>query len=178
MSALERIYNQLPRPKIWRRGVATGLDFFVAWLLSALAYNTQATVQYWQISIFVIVWFGLRVAMPARNQGQSLGRWAFDLKLVDSRGRGPGLLELGKREGVLGAEALLAIVAGSNLNAGLAILMLLLPLGIDCGMAGTNARRQALHDYLGRTTVIHTLRGFSLDRKIKKMLAKNQQRMR
>lgn len=178
MSALERIYNQLPRPKIWRRGAATGLDFSVAWLLSALGINPQMTVQFLQICIFILVWFVLRVVIPSRNHGQSPGHWAFDLKLVDARGRVPGLLELSKREGLLGVAALLAIVAASNLNAGLVIFLLLLPLAIDCGMAGTNARRQALHDYLGQTTVIHTFRGFSLDRKIKRLIAQNRQRMR
>ncbi len=178
MSSIERVYNQLPRPKLWRRAAASTLDFLLAWLLSAVGINPQINVQFLQILIFVAAWLLLRVVVVARNQGQSLGHWAFDMKVVDAKGRVPSLLELSKREGLMGLGALLAIVAAENLGAGLVMLMLLAPLIVDCGWAWTDPHRQTLHDLVGKTLVVHTYRGFSLDRKIKRFVAQNRQRMR
>uniref|UniRef100_B8HWY7 RDD domain containing protein n=1 Tax=Cyanothece sp. (strain PCC 7425 / ATCC 29141) TaxID=395961 RepID=B8HWY7_CYAP4 len=178
MSNLERIYNPLPRPKPWRRGVASTLDFILTWLLSLVAINPQGTVQWGQLLLFMLGWLGLRVIVVAQNKGQSPGHWAMDMKVVDERNRVPGLLELVKRESIVGGEALLAIVALSNLQLGLVIFLLLLPLVIDSSLAWTDSERQTLHDRLSRTQVVHTYRGFSLDRKLVRFLAKQRQRMR
>jgi uncharacterized RDD family membrane protein YckC len=113
-----------------------------------------------------------------RNQGQSLGHWAMDMKVVDLRGRLPGLIELTQREGIVGVAALLSIIAFSNLGAGLVIFVLLLPLMMDCGVAWADAQFLTLHDRLSQTRIVHTLRGFSLDRKLIKIVAKYRQRVR
>jgi uncharacterized RDD family membrane protein YckC len=178
MSSLERIYNQFPIPKPWRRGVALTIDFLVAWLLSVIGIMPQMSVQIVQILVFLLAWFLLRVVVVVRNQGQSLGHWAMDMKVVDLRGRLPGLIELTQREGIVGVAALLSIIAFSNLGAGLVIFVLLLPLMMDCGVAWADAQFLTLHDRLSQTRIVHTLRGFSLDRKLIKIVAKYRQRVR
>ena len=67
--------TRFPRVPLWRRGAAFGFDFGIAWFLS-FAGGTLA------VPLFLLVWFGLRVALPIRNHGQSPGRWAFNLSLI------------------------------------------------------------------------------------------------
>ncbi|MFM6220594.1 MAG: RDD family protein, partial [Dolichospermum sp.] len=45
--------------------------------------NNQIGVQFTQIFVFIFAWLIFRVVIVYNNQGQSLGRWAFDLKLLE-----------------------------------------------------------------------------------------------
>jgi hypothetical protein len=114
----------------------------------------------------------LRVFLPGRNHGQSLGRWALDITLVELRfGRTPLLLDLLKREAVAGVGALLVAIGLSYMTPGHGMGMLLLvPLAIDCSAVSSDPfRRQAFHDRIANTMIAGTLRGFSLDIKLKRV---------
>ena len=88
--------RRFPKVPLDRRAYAFLLDFVVIWILSSFSAG------FWQVIIFSICWFGLRVVLVERNQGQSLGSWAFDMKVIDLRlRRVPGIVELSKREGIL-----------------------------------------------------------------------------
>ncbi len=161
-----------PLADLGPRSVAFAIDFSACWLGSSL-FAVGAT----QFTLFALLWFGLRVALVVRNQGQSPGHWALDLKVVEQRtGRVPGLLELSKREGValLAAWGLLAALV----NPTVFFLLVLLPL-VDGSFALQDPdRRQALHDRLAQTLVIRSRRGFSLDEKARFWLAQVRNRVR
>lgn len=170
-------YRRFPKVPIDRRAYAFLIDFVCVWLLSSFAGANFIL----QFLVFALSWFGLRVILVEKNQGQSLGSYALDMKVIDARfNKLPGVLALAKREGILGAAAFLAMI---GLNIGLlnAISMLLLisPLLADCGVALTDEERlQAFHDRVAETIVIQTRRGFSLDLRIKKIVAQIRRNMR
>ena len=162
----ELVPVQYPRVPIGRRAAALGIDFVAVGLISA-AVGTQAIAQ---AIVFLLLWFGLRVVTVSRNKGQSLGRWALDMRVIDPyHNNTPGLMELSKREGVLGIAALLALWGILNLSPAKPwSLLLFLPLAADCGLALFDPRnRQAFHDQLSGTLMVQTRRGYSLDIKIK-----------
>lgn len=172
----ETAYSRFPRVQIWRRGVAFGIDFLGVWLLSSLlAGNTFAFVV-----IFGLIWLGERVFLVYRNHGQSLGRYALDMKVLDpDLGKVPGLQILAKREAIVGCCALLAGIAFNNFLTDAGIVLLLIPLAIDCGLALSDPQgRQAIHDRLARTIIISTHRGYSLDLKVKRLVAQVRSRVR
>lgn len=160
----------LPKVSIGRRAAAFCIDTIAVGLPSLLLGNNPIV----QIIFFVILWLILRVPIVRKNKGQSLGRWALDMKIVDPRlDRTPGLQELCKREAVLGGCAALAFLGiGGLTSTNAAVLLLLLPLAIDCSVAFTDTARfpQAFHDRLGGTIVVGTRRGYSLDIKVKRLL--------
>ncbi|HEY9847700.1 MAG TPA: RDD family protein [Candidatus Caenarcaniphilales bacterium] len=174
---LEPIYNRLPKAGVWQRGYALSIDFAVVWLVSAILSANQIVVQSF---VFGLAWFGLRVVLVVNNQGQSLGRWALDMKVVEAKlGKKPGFLELSKREGIVGLGALLTIIGLSNLSRNATAVLLIIPLAVDCAVALTEPiRRQAFHDRLANTLVIYTHRGYSLDRKVRKLFAQVRRRVR
>lgn len=167
--------TRLPKGGIWQRGVALAIDFVVVWLPSILAGNQWVV----QGLVFLVGWFGLRVLLVAWNQGQSLGHWALDMKVVDPKfGKVPGLAELSKREGITGLGALLTMFALGSLGRNVGMLLLVLPLAGDCAIALTDrALRQAFHDRVAQTLVIYTHRGYSLDRKVKRWVAQIRRRV-
>lgn len=166
-------YNELPSterrfPKVPldRRAYAFLVDFITVWFLSSFFRGLIRDL------VFFVIWLILRVIIVEVNKGQSLGNWAFDIKVIDMRlPRIPGLKELVKREGILGFAALLAMV-GLNINFrnALSMLILITPLIIDCSIAlGDEEYNQAFHDRIAQTIVIQTRRGFSLDLRLKKL---------
>lgn len=160
------ISKRFPKVPIQRRAYAFLLDFVTVWFISSFV---SGIIKY---LVFIFVWFALRVILVEKNQGQSLGSWAFDMKVIDARLRRiPGLLELAKREGILGGAALLAMIGLSiNIRNGLSMLLLISPLLINCGVAlGDEEFSQAFHDRIAATVVIQTRRGFSLDLRLKKL---------
>lgn len=171
-------HTRFPRVPIWRRGIALGIDFFVVWLFSSLLGGSLPNFQVAQVVIFLLAWLSLRVFLTYGNQGQSLGRWALDMKVLDAEyARLPGLQALFKREGITGLGASSIAIALNNITLGATLL--LLPLAIDCGLALCDPElRQAFHDRIARTMVISTRRGFSLDIKVRRFLAQAQQSMR
>lgn len=168
----------LPKVSIARRAGAFCIDGIAVWLPSLLLGANPIA----QIIFFVLLWLIMRVAIVRKNKGQSLGRWALDMKIVDPRiDRTPGLQELSKREALLGICAALAFAGIGGLtstNAG--VVLLLLPLAIDCSVAFTDTARfpQAFHDRLGGTIVIGTRRGYSLDIKVRRLLDQVQSNVR
>lgn len=174
--SIEPIYTRFPKVPIERRAAAFLIDFVGVWLLSSLVGGNFV----FQSLVFILFWLGMRVVLVSRNLGQSLGGWALDMKVLDANGKIPGLLTLAKREGILGGCALLAMI---GLRIGLAnpisLLVLTAPLAADCGMAlGDSDDQQAFHDRIAKTFIIQTRRGFSLDIRLKKLVAQMKRRMK
>lgn len=167
--------RRLPRVPIERRVAAFAVDFGAAALLSAIGGASL------YIPLFILVWFGLRVVVVLKNRGQSLGRWAFDMKVVDPNYRSiPTLKELCKREAITGLGALLLLIGLVNVSPTNGwILVTPIPLLADCGVAfADDEYRQAFHDRVARTVVAQTRRGYSLDLKVKKLIAQSRQRVK
>ena len=166
-------YTRFPRVQIWRRGVAFLIDFVGVWLLSSLLGGNLPGFQFAQVAVFVLAWLGLRVLLVYRNQGQSLGRWALDMKVLDADfGRVPFLQALFKREAVTGLGAILVALALSNIATNAGAVLLMVPLAIDCSVALSDTQgRQAIHDRIAGTIMVSTRRGYSLDIKVKRLLA-------
>lgn len=156
---------RLPLAPLERRGYAYLLDFVIIWLFSSLA---QGGVR---LLIFAAGWFALRVVLVSANQGQSLGGWAFDLRVIHLKMRRlPGILELSQREGILGGASYLAMV-GLNINFanGVSFLLLVAPLFGDLIWAiAKDGLSQAFHDRVAGTVVLTSKRGFSLDLRAKR----------
>jgi uncharacterized RDD family membrane protein YckC len=173
-------HTSFPRLPIWRRGVAFGIDFFCVWLLSNLLGGSLPGFQVAQVVVFFLAWLGMRVFLVYRNQGQSLGRYALDMKVIDTRlGSVPGLQALCHREAITGFGSLLVAIALANLATNVGAVLLMVPLAIDCGIALSEPeRRQAFHDRLARTLIVPTYRGYSLDLKVKRLLAQVSRSMR
>lgn len=180
LDVVESAFSRFPKAPIWRRGIASTIDFVVVWLLSSVLAANQAGSQAVQIFVFIIAWLGLRVFLVARNQGQSLGHWALDMKVIDAKlNKVPGLSELTKREGIMGLAALLMMIALSNLLSRSALLLVsIIPLIADCAFAFTDpTRRQTFHDRLAQTIVISARRGYSLDLKVKRLFSQVRRRV-
>jgi uncharacterized RDD family membrane protein YckC len=168
---------RLVKAKLWRRSAATTLDFVLAWFISVLLGGNQPFAE---AIVFAVAWAGLRVFLVLQNQGQSPGHWALDMKVIDEEtGRVPLLEVLAKREAVLGGSALLALLAWKSLSAGPFGLLLLIPLILDCGLAFLDStQRQTFHDRWTGTTVLASLRGYSLDLKVRKLFAQARRFMK
>jgi uncharacterized RDD family membrane protein YckC len=169
------VVQQFPRVPMDRRIAAFAIDFGVASLVSLLLGGRL------YIPVYFIFWFLLRVILVARNQGQSLGRWAMDIKVINPKFRMiPGLLNLSKREAITGIGSLLmltGVVTLSPTNGW--ILISPLPLLADCGFAFSDPEyRRAFHDCIAQTILTQTRRGYSLDIKVKKLFADVRHRMR
>lgn len=158
----------LGRVPLWRRGAALAIDGIVAGIPSGLG-NPGA-----QFLGFSLLWLVLRVIVVSKNRGQSLGRWALDMRVVDAEfGRVPGLLPLCKREAVLGLALFFTLEAIVNLSPQNAWVILgFLPLGLDGLLAYNNPQeQQTVHDRLADTYVVSSRRGYSLDLRLKRLLA-------
>jgi uncharacterized RDD family membrane protein YckC len=174
---IERVpQKHYPKAEINRRSMALGLDFLVVWLVSSLLGSNQGSIQFIQILVFIFGWLILRVLVVFNNKGQSLGRWAFDLKVLEVEdgqvvGRIPQLLALFKREAIICFGAILVSVALGNISANPTAILLVIPLAIDCGAALSDTQmRQALHDRYAGTFIVSSRRGYSLDLKIKRLV--------
>lgn len=172
--------KQYPRVDFVRRGMALGIDFLIVWLISSVLGSNGVGVQIVQILVFIFGWLILRVVLPYNNLGQSLGRWAFDIKLLEvERPRVPDMQALLKREGIIGLEALLVAIALSNIIRNPTAILLVLPLAIDCSAAFSNTQtRQAWHDRYARTMIVSSQRGYSLDIKVKRLVETLRQNVR
>lgn len=157
---------RFPKVQIWRRGCALFIDIVPVWIASSLLGGS------WLAQL--LLWMILRVLVVSANRGQSFGRWALDMRIMDDRtGKTPGVLELSKREGILGLAVVMAIAGFTNLSPTTAqYLLLMIPLAADCGIAYFEPlRQQAFHDRLAGTAIAGTRRGYALDIKIKKLVA-------
>lgn len=167
--------RRFPKVPLDRRAYAFLIDFVTVWLISSFVAGVA------QGLLFILVWFALRVIVVEKNKGQSLGSWALDMKIISPRfNKIPGLVELAKREAIVGFAALLAMI-GLNIGFanGLSMLLLITPLLADCGMALADEEfNQAFHDRIAETIVIQTQRGFSLDLRLKKLWFQVKTKMR
>lgn len=182
---IERVpQKHYPKAEMSRRGMALGLDFIVVWLVSSLLGSNQIGIQFIQILIFISGWLILRVLVVYNNQGQSLGRWAFDLKVLEVEdgqivSRIPQLLALVKREAIICCSAILVAIALGNIRANPTAILLVLPLAIDCGVAFSDLQmRQALHDRYAGTFMVSSRRGYSLDLKVKRLVGNLRRNVR
>ena len=75
------IIPQLPKTPLSRRALAFSIDAGVVWFLSAIISNNWFTF----ILFFVVFWMAIRAVMAYKNQGQSIGHFALDMKVLDSR---------------------------------------------------------------------------------------------
>lgn len=165
--------RRLPRVPIERRVYAFLIDFVSVWLLSSLTSN-----YFLEFLIFLVTWLILRVIVVEKNRGQSLGRWALDIKVIDGRFyKLPTLLALAKREGIICFLAFLAMIGLKiNFANGISMVLLLAPLVADCGVAIADEElNQAFHDRIADTIVIQSRRGFSLDLRLKRLFTEIQQ---
>ena len=167
-----------PKVPINRRAFAFAIDWAIVSLISLIL----GTNWFVQLLFFIILWLLMRVFLAVRNQGQSLGRWALDMRVIDTRfNRTPTIQELVKREGILGIGAALAAIAFAGLTSrNAAVLLLMLPLVLDCSvaLADTERYQQAFHDRFAQTIIVGTRRGYSLDIKLRKMLDQIQRNVR
>jgi uncharacterized RDD family membrane protein YckC len=166
--------RRIPIVPFDRRIAAFALDFGSTAFLSSFSGALY-------IPVFLALWLGMRVLVAGNNRGQSLGRWAFDLRVAElRRGATPGLLELAKREAITGFGAVLAMIGLASLGPTNGwILILPLPLLVDCGIAFADPElHQAFHDQIVRTVMVQTDRGYSLDIKVKKLIAEAQRRVK
>jgi uncharacterized RDD family membrane protein YckC len=161
-----------PKVEFGRRIAAFSLDFLLIWVISSLLGSNRLGIQVIQILVFAIAWLLLRVVVVYNNQGQSLGRYALDMKVLEvERGRVPDLQTLLKREAIVGLGALLLSVALNNIIRNPTAILLILPLAIDCGAAVSDTQlRQTWHDRYARTMIASSRRGYSLDLKVKRLV--------
>jgi uncharacterized RDD family membrane protein YckC len=167
--------RRFPRVPMERRVAAFAIDVCAVSLVSLFGGSAFA------VPLFLLAWFGLRVVLVERNKGQSLGRWAMDIKVIDPKyGSLPTLTTLLKREVVTGVGSLLVFVGLVNLSPTNGfILVAPLLLLVDCTPAFLDTEyRQAYHDRLARTMMIQTRRGYSLDLKLKTFIAKANRRVK
>lgn len=173
----EPVVQRLPRAPIGLRVLAAGIDFLLAWMLSIVGASNQGGLQVGQLFAFGVAWYLLRIAVVVKNQGQSPGHWALDMKvLMVQSNRLPGLQELLKRETVVGLGGVFLLIGLHTL--GLGAVVMAVPLMIDGGAALADPiERQTLHDQWAQTVVIYCQRGFSLDLKIRNLISQSRQRM-
>lgn len=172
-------YRRSPKAPFDRRGYAFLIDFISVWIISSLVTNI-----FLEFIVFCLLWLILRVIIVDKNKGQSLGRWAMDLKITDARfNRLPLLTDLTKRESLIAMVAFLTMV-GLKVNFADFLLMILFctPLIVDGVTALTDDEyNRTFHDRVSGTMIIQTRRGFSLDLRIKKWyqeIRKNWQKNR
>lgn len=153
-----------PIVPIWRRGAALIVDCLPPWIVGIWAGNLILGF----LILFLAVWVGLRVLVVNQQNGQSLGRWAFNLRVAElETGRTPQVADLAKREAMVGFGAALAIYSLIHLGQNGAWLVLCLPLLGECSLAFFDStKRQAFHDQIAHTIVVKSRRGYGLDRKI------------
>ncbi len=173
----EVAYRRFPKAPVERRVGAFLIDFIGVWLLSSMATGNV----FLQFFVFILAWFGTRVLVVEKNQGQSIGTWCLDLKIIDLRYRKvPTLVDLARREAIVGFGAFLAML-GLNINFlnPLSMLLLVMPLTVDCCIGLADDRlSQAFHDRFANTIIIQTKRGFSLDLRLKKLYYQGRRYLR
>jgi uncharacterized RDD family membrane protein YckC len=158
-----------------RRVAAFAIDFGAAALPSLLLGSSL------YIPTFIILWAVLRVVWVVQNRGQSFGRWAMDMKVVNPRFRViPSLVDLSKREAITGFGGLLILIGIATLSPTNGFLLVApIPLLVDCSFAFTDRNnRQAFHDRVAYTIIVQSSRGYSLDIKIKQIFAEAKRRVK
>lgn len=166
--------QHFPQVDFRRRCMAFAMDFLGAWLVSSTLGSNNTGIQIVRILIFTIAWLILRVIIPYNNHGQSLGRWAFDMQVLEvGATRIPDLPSLFKRETAVGLGALMISIAINNIIRNPTAILLILPLAIECSAALSDTQmRQTMHDRYANTMIVSSQRGYSLDIKFKRLVEK------
>ncbi len=166
MSPDKPVRRRFPKVPIDRRAYAFGIDFIIVWFITTLAKGNW----FFEFIVFCLIWYVSRVIVVYCNRGQSLGRWAFDMKVMDAEfNKIPSLIDLAKREAIVGVGAFLAI-AGIQISIYnlISMILFLAPLIADCTSAIPDDEfYRTFHDRVANTLMIQTRRGFSLDLRIK-----------
>ncbi|PSP18790.1 MAG: hypothetical protein BRC58_02670 [Cyanobacteria bacterium QS_8_64_29] len=157
-----------------RRVYAFAIDFAAVALLAG-----AAAIPLLQVLVFAAAWLGLRVYAVLRYRGQSLGRWAFNLKVIDGRrGTLPDSGILLQREGLTGVGALLAAIGLTQLPNPIGFGIPCIPLAADLLFAFASEQRgQTFHDSYTRTTIVWAERGYSLDERLKRWVDEARNRL-
>ncbi|NJN23351.1 MAG: RDD family protein [Acaryochloridaceae cyanobacterium RL_2_7] len=173
-------YNQFPIADLRRRIGAAAIDFAIALVVSSIVTSVLGGGALGSWLLFLICWYVIRVLFVLNNQGQSPGHWALDMKVVNQNsGRLPRQEWMLRREGAIGFVCSLLLISLQNQSYGILIFVLAIPVGFDGWCASTDRQLgQTLHDRWGKTVVINTLRGYSLDLKIQQWIADFQERSR
>jgi uncharacterized RDD family membrane protein YckC len=165
MTIVKTPQKHYPKAEITRRGMALGIDFLGAWLVSSLLGSNDLGIQFAQIFVFILTWMVLRVLIVYNNQGQSLERWAFNLKVLEVDhgqivSRIPEVQALLQREGIICFGCFLGSIFLRNIIGNPTAILLVLPLKIDCGAAFSDTQmRQAFHDRYAKTIIVSSRRG-------------------
>ncbi len=172
MYSEENQFRKVPKAPFERRAYAFLIDFIIVWIFSSLVTNL-----FLEFIIFIMLWFILRVVVVQINKGQTLGRWAMDLKIADiRRKRLPSMVSLSKREGIIALIAFIAMIGFKiNFKDSLLMILLLTPIVVDgVTIFADDEYNQAFHDRICDTIIIQTRRGFSLDLRLKKLFKEAQ----
>jgi uncharacterized RDD family membrane protein YckC len=167
MYSEEILFRRSPKAPFDRRAYAFLIDFVIVWSISSLITNI-----FLEFLVFTLLWFIFRVIIVDKNKGQSLGRWAMDLKILDLQfNRLPSLLSLTKREGIIAIVSFsLMISLKINFQDFLLMILFATPLILDGLTIFSDDRyNQAFHDRISGTIITQTKRGFSLDLRLKKL---------
>ena len=93
------------------------IDFLIVWLISSTLGSNNTDIQFVTIFIFILAWLISRVIIPYNNHGQSLGKWAVNIQILEIQDtRIPTLTSLLTREVIVCLGALLIAIALSNTN--------------------------------------------------------------
>jgi uncharacterized RDD family membrane protein YckC len=164
----EPAYNRYSLAQMGQRVAASGIDIVACLMLSSFL---EALVGIDAASgagelIFCFVWLFNRVLLPTKNQGQSVGRWAMNLRVVDMEfGNTANIAALVRREAAILIAMLIWISSLDSLTG--AVILALVPVVVDIAPAFVDIdRRQALHDKIGGTIVINSRKGFELEQKL------------
>jgi uncharacterized RDD family membrane protein YckC len=164
----EPAYNRFSLAQMGQRTAASGIDIVVCLMLSSLL---EALLGIDVVSgggelIFCFVWLFNRVLLTTKNQGQSVGRWSMNLRVVDTEfGKTANVIALLRREAAILVAMIIWIASLDSLTG--AVILALVPIVIDIAPAFVDIdRRQAIHDKIGDTIVINSRKGFELERKL------------
>ncbi len=160
MTIVKTPQKHYPKAEITRLGMALVIGFLGAWLVSSLLGSNDLGIQFAQIFVFILTWMVLRVLIVYNNQGQSLRRWAFNLKVLEVDhgqivSRIPVLQVLLQREGIICFRCFLGSIFLRNIIANPTAILLVLPPEIDCGVALSDTQMRLLRwDSLSMTAML------------------------
>jgi uncharacterized RDD family membrane protein YckC len=168
VNQFEPAYNRLPLASLPTRLGAFIIDFLACFLLAQLVRELLGlSGGFWLQTFFIPIWLSDR----ALANGQSLGRWAMSLKVVNMNfGKTTGTLALLKREGLI-LTFLLLVISSLDSNGTITSLTIFAPIPLIVELVFASAdtlKRQTIHDRLSESIVVFTRRGLQLDLKLSK----------
>ncbi len=168
MNQFEPAYNRLPLASLPTRLGAFVIDFLACFLLAQLIRELLGlSGGFWLQSLFIPIWLSDRALV----NGQSLGRWAMSLKVVNMNfGKPTGTLALLKREGLI-LTFLLLLINSLDDKGMITSLTIFAPIPLIVELVFASAdteKRQTIHDRLSESIVVFTRKGLQLDLKLSK----------